>query len=109
MAKAILVSHRYIGANDELGAKLYLNFWRTMAETTHRPTVVAFVHDAVNSLLPDSPVLEPLQLLARDGVELIACRTCCDYYGIAGKLAAGVIVGMGDIENRLFGNDVITI
>jgi hypothetical protein len=107
--KVILVSHTYIGKDDELGNKLFLNFWRTLAESIVEPDAICFVHEAVKCLLPDSPVIEPLQLMAKEDVKLLACRTCCDYYEISEQLAVGKIVTMGEIQEKLFTGDSIEI
>ena len=105
----ILVAHAHLGSADELGAKLYLNFWRTLAEGTHRPRAVCFIHESVKTLMPDSPVLDALKILANDGVVLLACRTCCDYYQITGQISVGKIVTMGDIQQELFSGSVLSL
>ncbi|MDK9699936.1 MAG: DsrE family protein [bacterium] len=117
----ILVAHRHLGtadevtakllqsSADELGEKLYLNFWRTLAEGTHRPRSICFLHQAVKSLLPDSPVLDALKILANDGVSIYACRTCCDYYKITEQVVIGKIVSMGDIQQELFTGSVLSL
>ena len=107
--KVILVSHTYIGQDDELGRKLFAIFWRTLSESILAPETVCFLHEGVKALLPDSPVLEPLQLMAKDDVELIACKTCCEYYVISDKIVVGKIVTMGDIQEKLFSGEVIEI
>ena len=107
--KVILVSHTYIGKDDELGHKLFLNFWRVLSESILAPDTVCFLHEGVKMLLSDSPVIEPLQLMAKDEVNLVACKTCCEYYGISDQLVVGKIVTMGDIQEKLFAGDVIEI
>ncbi len=107
--KVILVTHTYFGQDDELGKKLFVNFWRTLSESILAPDVVCFLHEGVKMLLPDSPVLEPLQLMAKDEVTLVACKTCCEYYNISDQLAVGKIVTMGEIQEKLFGGDVIEL
>jgi hypothetical protein len=107
--KVILVSRTYIGKDDELGKKLFASFWRTLSESILAADTICFLHEGVKMLLPDSPVVEPLQLMAKDDVNLIACKTCCEYYDISDKIVVGKIVTMGDIQEKLFASDVISI
>ncbi len=107
--KVILVTHTYLGKDDELGNKLFVNFWRTLAESIVEPDSICFLHEGVKMLLQDSPIIEPLLLMAKEGVHLYACRTCCDYYGISEQLATGRIVSMGDIQEKMFTGELIEI
>jgi peroxiredoxin family protein len=41
-----------------------------------------------------SEVLEILQGLSQEGVQILSCGTCLDFYGIKDKLAVGEITNM---------------
>ena len=59
--------------------------------------VLCFYTDGVRLVLDDSPVLEELRALESQGVHLIICKTCLDAFGVADRVAVGVVGGMGDI------------
>lgn len=105
----LLVQRNYLGIDDELGKKLFVNFFRTLATSLHRPDSILFIHSSVFSLLEDSSIYEPLSLFVEDGVKLLACQTCCEYYQISDQLKHGSIVTMSDIEYEMFTHRVITL
>ena len=45
--------------------------------------------------------LEDLQLLESEGVTILTCGTCLDFYGLKEKLAVGGVTNMYDIVERM--------
>ncbi|MCX7836122.1 MAG: DsrE family protein [bacterium] len=105
----LFLQRNFIGQDDELGRKLFLNYFRTLVESIERPQSVLFVHSAVFCLLEDSPLYDLFSLLANDGVRLLACKTCCDNYQISEKVAIGQIVTMSEIQKEMFSRTVISL
>lgn len=105
----LFLQKNFIGQDDELGRKLFVNFFKTLVETVERPKSILFVHNAVFCLLENSPIFDSLSLLAQDGVKFYACKTCCETYQIADAIQIGQIVGMSDIQKELFTHSVITV
>jgi peroxiredoxin family protein len=57
-----------------------------------------------------SPVLDQLHELEKAGVRLIVCSTCLDFFGLEGKVKAGIVGGMADIlEAQVRAGKVITL
>ena len=82
----------------------------TLAEMPEKPVAMAFYNSGVKLLCEGSPVLKPLQALAADGVELLACGTCLDYYELRARMAAGRASNMREITGAMLVADkVITI
>jgi sulfur relay (sulfurtransferase) complex TusBCD TusD component (DsrE family) len=52
-----------------------------------------------------SKVLETLKGLSEEGVEIVSCGTCIDFYGLKDKMKVGVISNMYDIIQSLLGAD----
>lgn len=52
-----------------------------------------------------SKVLEALKKLADEGVEILACGTCLDFYGLKERLRVGEVSNMYDIAQSLLGAD----
>ena len=49
----------------------------------------------------DADTLEDLKLLASEGVTILTCGTCLDFYGLKEKLAVGGVTNMYDIVERM--------
>ena len=87
-----------IGNQDpELGARLMSTFFLKLVQATRLPSHILLMERGVQLLLPDSPCLDPMKVLEGRGVEILACQTCLDYYGIMEKMGAGTVSNMPDI------------
>lgn len=80
--------------NPELGRVLMKGFMYTLIETTPRPKTLLFMNSAVLLTIEGSPVIDHLRALAGEGVKIIACGTCLDYFAVKDKLAVGEISNM---------------
>ena len=49
----------------------------------------------------DADTLENLKLLESEGVTILTCGTCLDFYGLKEKLAVGGATNMYDIVERM--------
>ena len=49
----------------------------------------------------DADTLEDLKLLESEGVTVLTCGTCLDFYGLEEKLAVGGVAHMYDIVERM--------
>ena len=54
-----------------------------------------------------SDSLNDLKALAEQGVEILTCGTCLDYYGLKEKLAVGSVTNMYTIVETMAGADKI--
>ncbi len=91
--------------DDELGVLLLRSFLKTQAqlEDQHRPDAIIFYNAGVKLCCEGSDLLEDLRRLEAEGVEIIACGTCLNYFGLAPKLAVGRGSDMLEIASRLAG------
>ncbi len=107
----VVVQGEMMGRGDDaLGAKLLGSFLRTLATAPPFPEAIVFYNAAVRLLGPDSPHLEPLRSLDDGGVDLLACVTCLEHYGLTERLAVGTVSNMRDIVGLLAAaSKVITI
>ncbi len=97
----VVVSAEAMGRGDDaLGAKLLANFLRTLATVDPKPDAVVFYNAAVRLLGPESPHLDALRQLDDDGVDLLACTTCLEFFGLSGRLAVGQVSNMREIVQR---------
>lgn len=86
---------------EELGKILMKSFIYTVKETTPWPATMVFFNAGVYLTCEGSEVLEDLKALATEGVEIISCGTCLDYYNIKDKLQVGEIGNMYSIYEKM--------
>ncbi len=87
-----------IGSQDpELGSRLMNTFFLKLIQARHLPSHILLMERGVQLLLPDCPAMDPLKVLSERGVEVLACQTCLEYYGIKDKIATGKVSNMPDI------------
>lgn len=86
---------------EELGKILMKSFIYTVKETTPWPATMVFFNSGVYLTCEGSEVLEDLKALADEGVEIISCGTCLDYYHIKDKLQVGEIGNMYSIYEKM--------
>ncbi len=84
-------------APAELQQRLAGKFLGLLIDAKTLPAKVLFYTDGVKLACQGSPVLDPLRTMHSQGVELVLCQTCLDYFGLREKVAVGVIGGMSDI------------
>jgi selenium metabolism protein YedF len=97
-----IINGETMGRGDEnLGAKLMANFFRTLVGLEQKPDALIFYNAAVKMLGPDSPHLDALRALDEAGVDLLACVTCLEFYDLTQSLAVGCVSTMREISQRL--------
>jgi len=94
----IVVSEDKMGrGNAELGTVLIKAFMHTVAGQAKKPDVMIFYNTGVQLTVQGSDVLEDLKQLEGEGVQILVCGTCLNYFEIKDKLAVGVVSNMYDI------------
>ncbi|MGP8155057.1 MAG: sulfurtransferase-like selenium metabolism protein YedF [Smithella sp.] len=94
----IVISGDKMGrGNDELGYVLIKAFLHTVAGQAEKPNVLIFYNTGVNLTMQSSDVLDDLKKLESEGVKLLVCGTCLNYFEIKDKLAVGIVSNMYDI------------
>jgi selenium metabolism protein YedF len=97
-----------IGSQDqELGSRLMNTFFLKLVQAVKHPSHIILMERGVQLLLPESPSLDAMRVLQERGVEVLACQTCLDYYGIREKIGAGKISNMADIIEAMQAADKV--
>ncbi len=100
--KTLFLSSQYIGSGDDtLGTLLMRGFLYTLTELDQKPSRMIFMNSAVYLTIEPSQTLTYLQKLQHDGVEIMVCGTCLDYYQVKEQLAVGIISNMYSITEAL--------
>lgn len=97
----ILITSDKMGhGDDELGRKLMHNFVRTLKEMGGLWRII-FLNSGVKLTASGSPLLVSLKELQDMGVQIFACGTCLDYFGLLNRKAIGETTNMLDIVTSL--------
>jgi len=93
----VVSSDRMGTGNDELGKVLIKGFIFAVTQLDTLPKAMLFYNGGVTLTTEGSPALEDLKSLEAQGVEIMSCGTCLDYYGLKDKLAVGSVTNMYNI------------
>ena len=85
----------------ELGQILVRGFFHTLGEIEPLPGTIIFFNGGVRLVVEGSPVLEDLLSLRDKGIEILACGTCLDYFGLKERIAVGEVSNMYTIAETL--------
>lgn len=85
----------------ELGERLMGAFFHSLQDIPVKPATIVFMNAGVKLAVEGSRAFDDIRTLAHQGIEILACGTCLDYYGLADKLAVGQVSNMYDIANVL--------
>lgn len=97
----VVLSSQFAGyGNDELGAALMKSFIYTLTESEQLPECMVFYNGGVHLTTTGSGVLEDLHRLEAEGVEILSCGTCLNYYGLSDALEVGEVTNMYEIVER---------
>ncbi len=89
------------GEHKELGEVLVRGFFHTLGEVEPLPDTIIFFNSGVRLVVEDAPVVEDLRALAEDGVEILVCGTCLEYYELKDDVAVGTVSNMYTIAETL--------
>jgi selenium metabolism protein YedF len=95
--RVVFINSDRIGeGDDDLGRKLMGSFLYSLARTEHKPYAVGLMNGAVRLACDGSASLGDLQLLEADGVKIMSCGTCLDWFSLKDKLTVGEVGTMTD-------------
>jgi len=89
--------------NEELGGLLLRSFLKTQTQLERKPDAIIFYNEGVKLCCDGSLLLEDLKALESDGVEIIACGTCLNFFELAADLRVGRVTDMLEIASLLAG------
>jgi len=89
---------------------LVRGFFHTLGEVEPLPQTIIFFNTGVELACQGSPVLDDVRALEAEGIEILVCGTCLNYFELTGELAAGQVSNMYDIaETMLRAGKVVTL
>ncbi len=97
----VVASDRMGEGNDELGKVLIKGFIFAVTQLDTLPKAMLFYNGGATLTTEGSDSLEDLKSLKAQGVEILTCGTCLDYYGLKDKLAVGSVTNMYSIVETM--------
>jgi len=90
----VVSSDRMGSGNDELGKVLIKGFIYAVSQLETLPKTMLFYNGGAKITTEGSDSLEDLKNLEAQGVKIMTCGTCLDYYGLKDKLQVGQVTNM---------------
>lgn len=91
----IVLSTEHMGeGNEQLGKTLMKGFIYALTELDKLPEKVILYNGGAKLSVEGSDSLEDLKLLEAQGVEILTCGTCLNFYEISDKLSVGSVTNM---------------
>lgn len=97
-----VLSSSHMGEGDEqLGKTLMKGFIYALTELEKLPKKIILYNGGAKLPVEGSDSLEDLKLLEAQGVEILTCGACLNFYGLTDKLSVGSVTNMYAIAEML--------
>lgn len=98
----VVLSANAMGTGDpKLGTTLMKSFVFALTKQDRLPETILCYNSGAYLTCEGSDLLEDLRLLESEGVTILTCGTCLDFYGLREKLAVGGVTNMYEIVERM--------
>ena len=98
----VVLSANVMGTGDvKLGSSLMKAFVFALTKQDQLPDTILCYNTGAYLTCEGADTLEDLKLLESEGVSVLTCGTCLDFYGLKEKLAVGGVTNMYDIVERM--------
>lgn len=87
--------------SDDLGRTLMKGFIYAVSQLETLPKTILFYNGGAKLTTEGSVSLEDLRSMGAQGVQILTCGTCLNFYGLADKLAVGSVTNMYVIVETL--------
>lgn len=104
----VVIAADHMGeGKEELGKVLIKGFIFALTQLEELPKTILFYNGGAKITAEGSESLEDLKTLEAQGVEIMTCGTCLDYYGLKEKLQVGTVTNMYSIVETMNNADKI--
>ncbi|KIR04002.1 hypothetical protein P261_02817 [Lachnospiraceae bacterium TWA4] len=103
----VVNSDKMGSGDDELGKALLKTFIFTITQLDELPKKMLFYNGGAKITCEGSDSLEDLKLLEAQGVEILTCGICLDFYHLKEKLAVGSVGNMYSIVESMNNADTV--
>lgn len=99
----VLSSDQMGGGSEELGKALMKGFVVAVTKLDRLPETILLYNGGAKLAVEGSDSLADLKALEEQGVEILTCGTCLNFYGITDQLGVGNVTNMYEIAEKLTG------
>ena len=104
----VVISSKTMGDGDaELGTTLMKGFIYALSQQDELPSTILFYNGGAAHTCEGSASLEDLKSMEAQGVEILTCGTCLNFYGLTEKLQVGGVTNMYVIAEKMTGADLV--
>lgn len=97
----VVISSSTMGnGSDELGASLMKAFIYALSQQDTLPKAILFYNGGVKLTTGDSASIDDLKSMEAQGVEILSCGTCLNFFGLTDSLKVGGVTNMYDIVEK---------
>ncbi len=108
--KLILLTTDQFGKGDaELGETVLETFFTLLKQKEEKPAAIFVMNRGVFAISDQSLVSVHIKEMADQGMLVLACKTCVDYYNVGERLITGEISSMGHFIELASKYEVLTI
>lgn len=104
---AVLSSDQMGDGSEELGRLLMKGFVYALTQLDELPETVLIYNGGAKLSVEGSQSLEDLKTLEAQGVEVLTCGTCLNFYGLSEQLSVGSVTNMYEIVEKMAGARVV--
>jgi len=97
----MVAADRMGSGDDELGAKLMVNFIKTLKEMGDDLWRLVFVNSGVKLTIDGAGTLEDIRTLEDSGLTILVCGTCLDHFNLLERKQVGQTTNMLDIVTAM--------
>ena len=98
----VALSSNAMGSGDaRLGASLMKAFVFALTRQDQLPETILCYNSGAHLSCEGADTLEDLKTLEAEGVTVLTCGTCLDFYGLKDRIAVGGVTNMYDIVERM--------
>ena len=98
---AVLSANTMGNGEEQLGKILMKSFIFALTKQDQLPEIILCYNSGASLTCEDSDSLEDLKSLEAEGVKILTCGTCLDFYGLKEKLAVGGVTNMYEIVETM--------
>ena len=98
----IAIGSNCMGSGDDnLGATLMKGYIYAISQQEELPKAILFYNGGAQLTVEGAVSVEDLKNMEAQGVEILTCGTCLNFYGLSDKLAVGSVTNMYNIVEKL--------
>lgn len=100
--QVVVISSNLMGSGDDtLGGNLMKAFVFAVTQQDVLPETILMYNGGVKLACEGSNSIDDLKMLEEEGVNILCCGTCLDFYGLKEKQLVGGVTNMYDIVEKM--------